>query len=180
MTVDHPYFNYPEVNRTDAIGRQMGVFARGNVLGKLAYQVSINQPIISTVAGDPTVGGRPMSKGEMLEFAENGHAGATVGSTYLLKQTNYNYNGYFSWQFWDVEAQSVSGASQMNYFGQKRVFNIGAGFQYQPGGTGTYKEDVNGNMYIQENDITKLAVDVFLSTPLGHSGGGFTGYAVYL
>ncbi|MBD0399896.1 hypothetical protein [Flammeovirga sp. EKP202] len=180
LTVDHPYFNYPEVNRTDAIVRQMGVFARGNVLGKLAYQVSINQPIMGTApVSTPTVGGLPMSKSELEDAYNNNAAGATIGSTYLLKQNNYNYNGYFSWQFWDVEAQSVSGASQMNYFGQKRVFNIGAGFQYQPGGTGTYKEDINGDMYIQENDITKFAVDVFLSTPLGNNGAGFTGYAVY-
>ncbi|NLR94796.1 hypothetical protein [Flammeovirga agarivorans] len=179
LILDNPGFNYPEVNRTDAIVRQMGVFGRGIVFKKLGWQMSINKPIISDDAGSPTVGGKPMSVNEMIDFAEADHSGATVGSTYLLKQTNYNYNGYYFWQFWDVESQSVSGASQMNYFGQKRVFNIGAGFQYQPGGTGTYRKNEFDEWYIEENDITKLALDVFLSTPVGHNGGGFTGYAVY-
>lgn len=179
LILDNPGFNFPEVNRTDAIVRQMGVFARGVTLGKLGYQFSINKPLITDDAGSPTLGGKPMSKNEMLDFAANGHSGATEGETYLLKQTNYNYNGYLFWQFWDIESQSVSGATQMNYFGQKRVFNIGAGFQHQPGGTGTYRENEIGNMYIEENDVTKFAVDVFLSTPIGHSNGGFTGYAVY-
>lgn len=177
LILDNPGFNFPEVNRTDAIVRQMGVFARGVTLGKLGYQISINKPIISADAGTVGYGGKPMNEKEMEVFANNGDI--EVGDTHLLKQTNYNYNGYFFWQFWDIESQAVSGASQMNYFGQKRVFNIGAGFQYQPGGTGTYREDTNGDFMMETNDITKFAVDAFLSTPIGHNGGGFTAYGVY-
>ncbi|MBB6463206.1 hypothetical protein [Flammeovirga kamogawensis] len=177
LILDNPGFNFPEVNRTDAIVRQMGVFVRGVTLKKLGYQFSINKPIISADAGTVGYGGKPMNEAEMESFANNGQI--EVGDTHLLKQTNYNYNGYLFWQFWDIESQSVSGASQMNYFGQKRVFNIGAGFQYQPGGTGTYKEDINGDFVMETNNITKFAADVFLSTPLGHSKGGLTAYAVY-
>ncbi|ANQ50829.1 hypothetical protein KMW28_19380 [Flammeovirga yaeyamensis] len=181
LILDNPGFNFPEVNRTDAIVRQMGFFFRGVTLGKLGYQVSLNQPLITPDAGAPTVGGRPMSKEEMLDYANSNTppAGVQEGNTYLLRQTNYNVNGYFYWQFWDIESQSVSGASQMNYFGQKRVFNIGAGFQYQPGGTATYIKDANGDWGLQENDITKIAVDAFLSMPLGHNGGGITAYGVF-
>ncbi|OHX67600.1 hypothetical protein [Flammeovirga pacifica] len=181
LILDNPGFNFPEVNRTDAIVRQMGVFFRGVTLGKLGYQISLNKPLITADAGAPSISGKPMSKTEMLGFANSPTppSGVKEGETYLLKQTNYNYNGYFYWQFWDIESQSVSGASQMNYFGQKRVFNIGAGFQYQPGGTATYIKDVNNDWALQENDITKVAVDAFLSLPLGHKGGGITAYGVY-
>ncbi len=152
LTADAPVFNWPTVEISDQFTRQFGVFAKGNI-NRLAYRLSINKPFMTSLA--PAVGGP----------AVDNNSGNQVA-----------YNGYFDWQFLDRE-ETLNAFFAGSYYGKKRIFDIGAGFQHNPHGTMT--QPVKG--IFESHAITTLGADLFYDAPVGNPSKemAFTLYTVW-
>lgn len=138
LTADAPVFNWPTVEISDQFTRQFGVFAKGNI-SRLAYRVSINKPFMTSL--NPAEGGAAVDNNRGNQVA---------------------YNGYFDWQFLDQE-EIPNAFFAGSYYGKKRVFNIGAGFQHNP--HGTMSQPVKGQY--ESHAITTLGVDLFYDAAIG-------------
>lgn len=149
LVLDPP--NYQEVTNDtyDQFVRRLGIYAKGK-LGKLDYRISVGKPfVIQTTTGSGT---EPIN----------------ANSAFSTLPPNLNYQGYFMYQFLDQESNFGPG-NPGSYLGKKRVFNVGAGFNYQKNamfhyGTVALKDTV-------KQDINLWAVDVFYDAPVNTSTG---------
>jgi hypothetical protein len=164
LGLDAPIFEQITNDISDQFVRQLGVFAKGK-LGKLDYRVSIAQPFTTQTANST-----PLPLTNKLPNGEN-------VATYSLKVPEISYRGYFMYQFLDQETNQnpyMAGT----YWGAKKVFNIGAGFAYQP----------KAMWYLAANQadtiqtaMQQLAIDVFYDAPLNtQTGSAITLYAMFL
>lgn len=148
MAYDAPILNWATIEATDQFARKLGIFAKGKI-GKLAYQVAVNDP-----------------------FETN------TGGAIAVDRANYNpqnsakvYEGYFQYEFFDAEGNLLP-YRVGTYLGTKKVFNIGAGFMSNPDAmwyTNTAGDTVTSGMNL-------FSVDAFLDLPL-KNGGALTAYA---
>lgn len=152
LTADAPVFNWPTVEVADQFTRQFGVFAKGHI-HKLTYRVNINKPFMTSLT--PTVGGPAVDNNKGNQLA---------------------YNGYFAWQFKDRE-ELISPFYAGSYYGKKKIFNVGAGFLYNPHGTMT--QPVKGQF--ETHTLSTLGLDVFYDAPVGNPKKemAFTLYSVW-
>lgn len=155
LVLDPP--NYQEVTNDtyDVFVRRLGIYAKGK-LGKLDYRVSVGKPfVISTTTGS---GVEPIS----------------TSVSFSTLPPNLVYQGYFMYQFLDQESNFGPGTTG-SYLGKKRVFNLGAGFNYQGDAMFRY-----GNNVLQDtikHPMKLFAFDVFYDAPINRSTG--TAVSVY-
>src|SRR5690554_148707 len=107
LMLDHPGFSLPNLGKTDQAGRQIGIFIRGNAF-KFNYRLSIDKPFVRD---------------------EMGNIGINESTYY--PNTNTAFKSYVFYSFLDEEHTKSSYLSMCN-LGKKKVFNIGAGFDYHP------------------------------------------------
>jgi len=135
LVVDNPGFAYPVGGTDDQLGRQLGIYAKGN-LSRLHYRVSVAKP-----------------------FQSGGSTPVDMQTSEILN-SNLAYKGFFEWQFFDIESQTMPYLS-MNNLGRAKLLNIGAGVYYHPEAThGSW------NDRYQLNDIFLAGIDKFLDMPL--------------
>ncbi|WP_027001373.1 hypothetical protein [Hugenholtzia roseola] len=152
MTIDAPIFNWPLIELTDQFARQFGFYAKGQ-LGKLDYRIAYNKPF--------SVGGRAE------DVADNGIA-------VNVRNENWASQGYFNWQFFDMESNLLP-YFVGTYLGSKKVFNIGAGFHYHPEATASKTAGV-----VTNHDMLLIGIDAFLDLPLNkEKGTALTAYSVF-
>ncbi len=151
LYIDNPGFAYPLVGTFDQSGRQLGVYTKG-LLGDFEYRASIS---------------KPFSYDALL------HGDTVPDRAFEYHNTNYAYKGYFNWQFFDNE-KDVFPWKKMNNLGEKKIFNIGAGFHYHPEAMQSFNKQYD---HIKKHDLLLWAVDVFLELPMKNSSS-FTGYLV--
>lgn len=149
LVLDPP--NYQEVTNDtyDQFVRRLGIYAKGK-LGKLDYRISVGKPfVIQTTSGS---GIEPIN----------------ANSAFSTLPPNLNYQGYFMYQFLDQESNFGPG-NPGSYLGKKRVFNLGAGFNYQKNAMFHYSTVALQDTVKQ--DIKLWSVDVFYDAPLNSSTG---------
>lgn len=139
LTLDLPFVALPTLNITDAVLRKLGVWAKGQV-SRLDYRAIVFKPL--------AVQGQEALEGEAA-FTDDGLADALGVSSYV------------KWQFFDKESNRFP-SSPGTYLGQRRVLNIGVGFEYQQDRT----VHLEGGEPVL-NDLKLWAADVFLDLPLG-------------
>lgn len=122
----------------DDILRRWGIYARG-IIQNLDYRVSLSRPSISS-------GENRIPLPDRATFAD--------------KRPAYQFSTYLKYQFFEHEPQ-FSAWSAGTYLGKKRVFNIGAGFLYQPNTTWHIPE-----YEIIYNSFSSFALDLFYEQPL--------------
>ncbi|MBX2812637.1 MAG: hypothetical protein KTR25_12545 [Myxococcales bacterium] len=155
LVMDAPITNWPLIEQGDQFARQLGVYAKGKI-EKLDYRLAINRPFEPRV-GDP--------------------ANETV-AVFNNRANSWSTAGYLSYQFWDQESNKLP-YTVGTYVGTKRVFNIGAGYYYQPELTATAgptEEDRD------THDTVLLGIDAFIDTPLGNDpdvSGALTGLLTF-
>lgn len=138
MTLDNPGINYPNINRTDLEGRQLGIFAKGTV-GRLSYRTALTKP-----------------------FSYNGLSSSPkTGTGYEYPSEKLEYKGYMTYHFLDVEYFTTSYVD-MTYFGSKKICNLGAGFDIYPRSTAEY--DIAGNKTLKNRNL--FAADFMLELPM--------------
>ena len=152
MGFDTPLFSLTTVGKTDDIGRVLGFWVKGQT-GKFDYRLSFGTPIAVTQA--PTKG--------KVDFANN--------------QPRIKTSSYVKYQFFENESNK-SAYSTGTYLQAKKVFNIGAGFQYQENAMS------DGDALLEETnlyDMKHWAVDSFLNLPLSNDGAitAYLGYYNY-
>lgn len=148
LAVDSPIVHWATIERSDQFARNLGLYAKGK-LGGFDYRLAVNKPF--------TVD-RPL--GEHADYNDTGNLVATAG--------------YFKYDFLDIEANTVPFAVG-TYLGKKRVFNVGAGFQWHPDGMAT----VNSAGKKSLHDALMVGLDTFLDLPF-EGAGALTAYASYL
>ena len=150
LTVDSNIFCWPNIELTDQFARQLGWYFKGK-LHKLDYRCSVNQPFNTDDRGS-------------LNTARAVNIGADTLSV----------AGYFDWEFWDQESNLLPYKTS-TWLGEKSVFNIGAGFYFQPDASGIL--DTSGQL--QKQDHLAVGIDCYLDKPVGDQGAVLTLYGVY-
>ena len=152
MGLDSPLFSLNTVGKNDDLGRQFGIWFKGQV-AKFDYRLSLmsTQDITS----------KP--KENEVNFANN--------------RPRKKISTYVKYQFFEHESNKT--AYQVGtYMQSKKVFNIGAGYQYQADAMS------KGNTALPEAelyDIKHWAVDSFLNLPLANNDAitAYLGYYDY-
>ncbi|UAM97052.1 porin [Polaribacter litorisediminis] len=151
MGLDSPLFTLNTVEKNDDIGRLLGIWFKGQV-GKIDYRLAFNTPIV--VTSIPT--------GE-VNFANN--------------RPRTKTSSYVKYQFFEHESNK-SAYQTGTYLQAKKVFNIGAGFQYQEKAMSDGDTQLaSTNLY----DMKHWAVDSFLNLPLTNDAAitAYLGYYDY-
>lgn len=159
MTLDNNRQSWATIGLSDQFARHIGIYAKGS-FGKLQYRVSVNEALQNglNANGVPTA----------TKATYNGRAilgGATASKVFA---------GYFDYNILDAESNFLP-YKVGTYLGGKKVFNIGAGFNYHPNGsvisTGTNR--------FEGQDVSIFAIDAFYDSPIGENGAAITAYASY-
>ncbi|MCY7350420.1 MAG: hypothetical protein LH606_07105, partial [Cytophagaceae bacterium] len=158
MGVDAPLFEQSTNDVTDQFLRKLSVYAKGK-LGKFDYRLVMSSSLAiqqSTPPGTPTGIGRI--------------------SNFSLKPPRMQGSGYVQWQFLDQET-NLTPYFTGTYLGTKKVFNVGAGFVYQPGAMWHLAE--NGRDTVSTT-MRQLAVDVYYDAPVGNNGQALSVYTAFV
>lgn len=156
MGIDAPLFEQSTNDVTDQFLRKLSIYAKGK-LGKLDYRVAMSSPMspLKAAGYSPAVG----------QF-----------STFSAKPAKMQVHGYFQWQFLDQEANTTAYTTG-TYLGTRRVFNIGAGFQYQP--DAMWRAGTNNDTI--ESNLQHFAVDAYYDAPINATTGtAISAYASYI
>lgn len=138
MGLDSPLFSLNTVNKNDHLGRQFGVWLKGQA-GKLDYRLAFTRPQVVTSIPNGVV-----------NFANN--------------RPRIKTSSYVKYQFFNHESNK-SAYQTGTYLQSKKVFNIGAGFQMQEKAMSDGNALLAGtNLF----DIKHWAVDSFLNLPLNN------------
>ncbi len=148
LGADVPLIAAPNLTSTEQAARQLSLFFTGN-LKSFAYRMAVAKPFISN---------------NIPPLPE-------IGKIYNYHNTLFSYKGYFEYQFFDKENNSMPFKSA-TYIGKKKILNIGAGFDYHPQASLMFNADSSTTKY----DKLHLAVDVFLEIPF-NDNSAFTFYA---
>jgi len=151
MGLDSPLFTLNTVEKNDDLGRQYGVWFKGQA-GKFDYRLTFNKPDIVTTAPSGAI-----------DFANN--------------RPRLKTSTYLKYQFFEHESNK-SAYQVGTYMQNKKVFNIGAGFQYQE------KAMSNGDAADPTTDFYDMehwAVDSFLNLPMANKDAitAYLGYYYY-
>lgn len=151
MGLDTPLFTLNSVEKNDDLGRLFGVWAKGQI-SKFDYRLAFNRPLIVT----------NVPNGE-VDFANN--------------RPRIKTSSYVKYQFFEHESNK-SAYQTGTYVQDKKVFNIGAGFQFQEKAMSDGDASLpTTNFY----DMKHWAVDSFLNLPLVNNAAitAYLGYYDY-
>ncbi|MFN8310813.1 MAG: hypothetical protein U0T73_12695 [Chitinophagales bacterium] len=167
MAMDAPIVNWRNIDADDQFGRNFGAFAKGKVKG-FEYRIGFYMPFVMLSANTLT----------KLDTALARH-GLQQASYRGLGKSEPAVNGYFNYQFFDKEANLLPYYVN-SYMGSKKVFNVGAGFDFQKNSMWSVRTNsVNGFDTISHNQFS-VAADVFADIPFKKlKGCALTAYAVY-
>jgi hypothetical protein len=155
MGIDAPLYQQSSNDVTDQFLRKLAVYAKGK-LGKLDYRLAIADPMA-------------FQKGS--GFNPN----ITSQSNFSSKPSKKQWNGYFNYQFLDQESNQTPYKTG-TYLGEKKVFNIGTGYVFQP--QAMWHRASNGVDTVITN-MLQLAADVYYDAPIGQKGHAISVYGNY-
>jgi hypothetical protein len=142
MMYDAPLFEQTTNDVTDQFLRKLSIYAKGK-LSKLDYRVAVSKPM-------------------NIQNAQAGlDTSLTTTGAFSPEPPKLQSQAYINWQFLDQEANQTPYTTG-TYLGKKRVFNIGAGFIYQPDAIRYL--DANGTKRYTAMNL--WSVDVFLDYAL--------------
>jgi hypothetical protein len=143
MPMDSPIFPFATIDATDQFNRKLSIYAKGK-LGKLDYRLSVSDP---------------------MEFEKsplfNSTTAITSNANFAPGAAHKQYQAYVMYQFKDQESNL---APYLNgcYLGDKSVFNIGAGFDFQH--NAMWRKNEFGDTL--RSDMGLFAIDLFWDKPL--------------
>lgn len=186
LPMDLPLTNFPIIETSDQFARLLGIYAKGRI-GKFDYRVSMNDAFLTNQASTPLALGTTTAATGTTPAVSTG----TGVANYNPQNTNHIYQGYFSYNFLEPEANLLP-YMQGTYLGTKRVFAIGTGFLYNKDAmysrtagsavnvTSAVTADPFTNVATNKHDMVLLGVDAFYDAPLDTaSRTAITLYGVY-
>ncbi len=142
MMYDAPLFEQTTNDVTDQFLRKLSIYAKGKI-SKLDYRMAISKPM-------------------NIQNAQAGFdTSLTTISAFSPEPPKLQSQAYLNWQFLDQESNQLAYTTG-TYLGKKRVFNIGAGFIYQPDAL----RHLDDKGIKQTTAMNLWAVDVFLDYAL--------------
>jgi hypothetical protein len=156
MGYDAPLFAQSTNDANDQFLRKLSIYAKGKI-GKLDYRIILSDPF--AVQNSTIV--KPIS----------------TTSDFSFMPTKLQSGGYVMYQFLDQES-NLTPYMTGGYLGKKKIFNIGAGIQYQHHAMWHY-DDTTNKQFIHE-DMLHYAVDLFYDYPIGKKGSAISVYATYM
>ncbi|MEN8928578.1 MAG: hypothetical protein ABF242_05365 [Flavobacteriales bacterium] len=157
LTLDNNRQSWSTIGLSDQFARHLGVFGKGK-FGKLQYRVAINDAMTNSLDGRT-----PDSTGTAVFGGKRLLGSATAG---------FAYAGYFEYNFLDQESNFLP-YKVGSYLGDKRIFNVGAGFHLHPNGAAV--SDTSGA--VSGENVALFAVDAFYEAPIGSNNSAITAYA---
>lgn len=152
LSADAPLYQQTTNGATDQFLRKLSMYAKGKV-GKLDYRLAISKPMA-------------------IQNAVYTVSPLSVNSEFSPYPAKLQSQGYFMYQFLDQE-ENKTPYTTGTYLGKKKIFNLGAGFIYQPDAMWNLNasgDTVNSNLIL-------LGLDVFADIPVNkEKGNAFTGY----
>ncbi|MFC6223320.1 hypothetical protein ACFP2F_08725 [Hymenobacter artigasi] len=180
LPMDLPLTNFPTIEQTDQFARWLGIYAKGRI-GKFDYRVAMDDAFLTNQASNPL----------SLGTTTGGVSTGTGVANYNPQNTSHVYQGYFSYNFLEPEANLLP-YTQGTYLGTKRVFSIGTGFLYNKDAmysrtagsavavTPGVAADPFGTIATNKHDMVMLGFDAFYDVPLDTaSRTAITLYGVY-
>lgn len=163
MTLDAPIFNWYTIETNDQFCRQMGVYAKGQI-HKFDYRVALNKPFLYGV-------------NPYTQTAKTTNGFNTVLAAKNAYSNSFSTAGYFKYMFKETESDLLPFEAG-TYLGEKKVFNIGAGFYHHPKSNYTLNPGI-GNDSLKLYATTVVGADVFYDAPLGKRGYAISLYGLY-
>ena len=163
MTLDAPIFNWFTIETTDQFGRQMGIYAKGQ-LNRLDYRLALNQPFQNGV--------NPYLQTSRTTTGFNSELAAKNAYTSTFAQA-----GYVKYMLKDIEKDVLPYEIGLCMDGQE-MFNIGAGFYNHPQSTFTL-DPGSGSDSLKLYNTTILGVDMFYNHSVGKKGFLVNAYVLY-
>ena len=153
LAYDAPLYQQSTNDVNDQFLRKLSLYAKGK-LGKLDYRLVLSKPL-------------------MIDTTISTVKKINTNSDFSYSIPMLQTSGYFMYQFLDEES-NLTPYMTGTYLGKKNVFNVGAGFQYQPNamwhyGDATVKDTIKQNML-------NVGLDVFFDHPLAGNGSAITTY----
>jgi hypothetical protein len=155
MGIDAPLFEQNTNDVTDQFLRKLSVYAKGK-LNKFDYRLVMSSPMA-------------------VQKSNNYSAAVGENASFSALPPSMQWNGYFQYQIFDEES-NLTPYTTGTYLGAKKVFNIGAGFQYQPGAM--WRRGAAGDTVT--SPLKNFAVDVYYDAPVAKNGSSLHLYAAYL
>lgn len=152
LGVDAPLFLQSTNDVTDQFLRKLSVYAKGK-LGKLDYRLTMADPMAIQ-----------RSKAYQPDLSSQ--------SDFSPKPAKKQWNGYFMYQFLDQESNQTPYLTG-TYLGKKKVFNIGAGFVFQPEAMWHSGSSPTDTTY---TSLVQLAADVYYDAPINANGASVSFY----
>lgn len=157
LTGDIPLITTPTLNVKDDTLRTLNLYAKGQI-GKIDYRVVFFEP--NKVGQSPGIGTEPPQG--IASFVDDP---ADEGN---------GFSTYVKWQFFEHEPNRTP-FSVGSYLGQRKVWNIGIGYEFQQDGASYF--DQGEEQFV---NLEQWAVDTFAELPLSSGNGrAVTLYAAY-
>ena len=192
LMVDAPIYNWTTIDASDQFARTMGLYAKGTVAKRLNYRAVLTKPFF--IAGGQQAGtataNLPASAGGgtvTVPIGDNAATTALVATPPRFNIANWNPidrslmpQFYVNWDFWDVESSTLP-FMVGSYLGTRKVFNIGAGFQYHPTGMRFVRARDSVTVGTGAAAVRRavLPTDAPNPRPVGMDAAGVTNDAVY-
>lgn len=170
---DAPLFMQTTNDLSDQFLRKLGVYAKGK-LGKLDYRMNFAKPLLVNPSIMVNIPGGQAGIGSLGTMPNN-------VSTFSTLNPSIQYTGYFSYQFKDQELNRLP-FQVGSYLGEKNIFNIGFGYQFQK--NAMWHKEVNtlnpAKIDTIKSDLIQLGVDVMYEKVLSENKSMFSIYLAYL
>lgn len=153
MGFDAPLFEQNTNDANDQFLRKLSIYAKGK-MGKFDYRFILSNPMLA-------------SKSNVVKPIN-------VNSDFSYMPPKPQTSVYVMYQFLNEES-NLTPYMTGTYLGKKKVFNIGAGFQYQSNAI-WHHNDATIKDTIQE-DMFNYAVDAYYDAPIGTKGMAISAYA---
>ena len=153
LMVDAPIYNWTTIDASDQFARTFGLYAKGTLFRRMNYRAILTKPFaivggqqgattttasVSVRVPRPGLPDTTIVAPVAINVGDNAATNALVATPARFNIANWNPNNhtlmpqlYVNWDFFDVESQTLPFAVG-SYLGTRRVFNVGAGFQYHP------------------------------------------------
>lgn len=149
LNTDALIFSLFTLNKQDHYGRNLGIYAKGQ-LGKVDYRLAISSP--------------PLAKTKLSHKVDF--------SPFAPRK---RYSGYLKYEFWENESNTNAfSGSAGTYLGEKNIFNIGIGGSYQSKMMARQREEET-----EYYDFKNFSADIFIEKKLSDDGAAVTAYLGY-
>ncbi len=143
MGVDAPLFAQATNDATDQFLRKLSTYIKGR-FRNFTYNLAVTKP--------------------MSIFQSSQLQSISAASSFSQKAPKEQFHSYVYYSFFDKEGMSTP-YFKGTYHGKKKVFNIGAGFLYQP--DAMWRTNVaNDTLY---DPIAIFSIDAYYDTPIGEN-----------